>query len=183
MKTSPSTTKSTTTARTPPVPKAARGATAGSPAQPRAADRDAIAVLRADHRKVATLFADYEKADSAKARKAIVSEICTELTVHTQIEEEIFYPAFRAVSKDKLLVPEATVEHTTIKDLIALVDGVEPDGELYNARVMVMGEYVTHHVKEEQNEMFPKARASSMDMMEVGDRMVARKAELLAARG
>lgn len=183
MKNSPDTAKSTNTVRTAPSSKAAKGAVARTPAQPRAADRDAIAVLRADHRKVAMLFADFEKADSGKTRKAIVAQICTELTVHTQIEEEIFYPAFRAAIKDKLLVPEATVEHTTIKDLIAKVEGMEPDGELYNARVMVMGEYVTHHVKEEQNEMFPKARASSMDLMEIGDRMVARKAELLAARG
>jgi iron-sulfur cluster repair protein YtfE (RIC family) len=132
---------------------------------------------------VAALFADFEKAGSSKKRKEIVAEICTELTVHIQVEEEIFYPAFKAALKDRLLVPEGTVEHGSIKDLIAQVEGVEPDGELYEARVMVMGEYVSHHVKEEQNEMFPKARASSMDLLEIGDRMVARKAELLAARG
>jgi hemerythrin superfamily protein len=148
-----------------------------------AAAADAIALLKADHATVSGLFADYEKAGSTKTKKALVAEICTELSVHAQIEEEIFYPAVKAALKDKLLVPEATVEHSSVKDLIAQIEGVEPDGEVFDAKVKVLSEYVKHHVKEEQNEMFPKVKASSVNLAELGTRMAARKADLLAARG
>lgn len=148
-----------------------------------AAAKDAIALLKADHSAVSGLFADFEKTTSARKKKAIVTEICNELSAHAQIEEEIFYPAVKAALKDKLLVPEATVEHASVKDLIAQIEGVEPDGEIYDAKVKVLSEYVKHHVKEEQNEMFPKAKATSLDMKELGGRMAARKADLLAALG
>ena len=144
------------------------------------ASKDAIALLKADHKAVSQLFADYEKIRSALHKKALVAEICTALSVHAQIEEEIFYPAVKAALKDKLLVPEATVEHDGVKDLIAQLEDVEPDGEMYDAKVKVLSEYVKHHVKEEQNEMFPKAKASSLDMVELGARMAARKDALLA---
>jgi len=144
--------------------------------------KDAIALLKADHKAVSSLFADYEETDSGKQKKLIVTEICNELTVHTQIEEEIFYPAIRAALKDKLLLPEAKVEHAGIKDLITQLEGVEPDGVAYDAKVKVLSEYVEHHVKEEQTEMFPKVKASSLDLVELGARMAARKADLLAAR-
>ena len=144
------------------------------------ASKDAIALLKADHEAVSHLFAEYEKTRSAANKKALVAEICTALGVHAQIEEEIFYPAVKAALKDKLLVPEATVEHAGVKDLIAQLEGVEPDGEMYDAKVKVLSEYVKHHVKEEQGEMFPKAKASSLDMVELGARMAARKDELLA---
>ena len=143
------------------------------------APKDAIALLKADHEAVSQLFAEYEKTRLSSNKKALVAEICTALSVHTQIEEEIFYPAFKAALKDKLLVPEATVEHTGVKDLIAQLEGIEPDGEMYDAKVKVLSEYVKHHVKEEQNEMFPKAKASSLDMLDLGARMAARKDELL----
>jgi hemerythrin superfamily protein len=142
--------------------------------------KDAIALLKADHEAVRQLFDDYEKTHSVANKKALVAEICTALTVHAQIEEEIFYPALKSALKDKLLVPEATVEHASVKDLIAQVMGVDPDGEMYDARVKVLSEYVKHHVKEEQKEMFPKAKASSLDMVELGARMSARKNDLLA---
>ena len=144
--------------------------------------KDATALLRADHAAVNALFADYEKTRSDAKKKALVAEICTALSVHAQIEEEIFYPAVKAALKDKLLVPEATVEHGGIKDLIAQLEGVEPDGEMYDAKVKVLSEHVKHHVKEEQNDMFPKVKASSLDVFELGARMAARKADLLAAR-
>ena len=112
-------------------------------------------------------------------KKALVAEICTALGLHAQIEEEIFYPAVKAALKDKLLVPEATVEHATVKDLLAQIEGVEPDGEMYDAKVKVLSEYVKHHVKEEQNEMFPKVRATSLDLAELGARMASRKEELM----
>ena len=160
----------TTTTKTSPTPKAA-------------APKDAIELLRADHKAVSGLFADYEKTRSAAKKKELVAEICTELTVHTQIEEEIFYPAVKAALKDKLLVPEGTIEHGGIKDLIAQLEGTEPDGEMYDAKVKVLSEYVEHHVKEEQTDMFPKAKTTSLDLVELGARMAARKVDLLAARG
>lgn len=141
---------------------------------------DAIALLKADHAAVSQLFAGYDKSRASAKKKSLVAEICAALSVHAQIEEEIFYPAFKAALKDKLLVPEATVEHASVKALIAQLDGVEPDGELYDAKVKVLSEYVQHHVKEEQTEMFPKAKASSLDLADLGTRMAARKAELLA---
>ncbi|MDY0747571.1 hemerythrin domain-containing protein [Paucibacter sp. R3-3] len=159
-------------------------ATASKKTSPRTPKpQDAIALLKADHKKVSGLFEEFQSSRSAAKKKKLVDQICMELTVHTEIEEEIFYPAVKAALKDKELVPEANVEHASIKDLIAQVKGVEPDGEMYNARVKVMSEFVKHHVKEEQNEMFPKAKKTTLDMLELGARMAARKAELLAAGG
>jgi hemerythrin superfamily protein len=149
----------------------------------RSAAKDAIALLKADHATVSGLFADYQKSRSAAKKKALVAEICTELSVHAQIEEEIFYPDVKAVLRDKQLVPEATVEHAGVKDLIAQIEDSAPGDEMFDAKVKVLSEYVKHHVKEEHNEMFPKVRASSLDLVELGARMAQRKAELLAARG
>ena len=146
----------------------------------KAAPKDAIALLKADHEAVSQLFDEYEKTRSVTNKRALVSEICIALTVHAQIEEEIFYPAVKSALKDKLLVPEATVEHGGVKHLIAQLEGAEPDGEMYDAKVKVLSEYVKHHVKEEQNEMFPKAKASSLDMVDLGIRLAARKEDLLA---
>ena len=145
--------------------------------------KDAIGLLKADHEAVSQLFAEYETTRSVANKKALVAEICTALSVHAQIEEEIFYPAFKAALKDKLLVPEANVEHAGVKGLIAQLEGVEPDGEMYDAKVKVLSEYVKHHVKEEQAEMFVKAKASSLDLVELGARMAARKQEVLAQKG
>ena len=145
------------------------------------AAKDAIAMLKADHQAVSSLFGEYEKTRSPARKKSLVAEICTMLSVHAQIEEEIFYPAVKAALKDKLLVPEATVEHAGVKDLIAQLEGAEPDGEMYDAKVKVLSEYVKHHVKEEQNEMFPKVADSSIDLVELGAAMAARKKALLAA--
>ena len=142
---------------------------------------DAIALLRADHKAVSELFEQFESTRSATKKKAIVAKICQELTVHAQIEEEIFYPAIKQALKDKELVPEAQVEHDSVKSLIAQVEGAEPDGEMYDAKVKVMAEYVKHHVKEEQNEMFVKAKASKANMAELGARMMERKQELMGS--
>ena len=156
--------------------------TPSKPKTPRT-PKDAIALLKADHAKVGALFAEYEHTRSPTKKKELVAEICSELSVHAQIEEEIFYPDVKAALKDKALVPEATVEHASVKDLIAQVEGIDPDGEMYDAKVKVLGEYVKHHVKEEQNEMFPQVRASSLDLVALGARMAERKSELLALRG
>ena len=142
--------------------------------------KDAIALLKADHEAVSELFAEYEKTRSIAKKKALVAEICTALSVHAQVEEEIFYPAVKAALKDKVLVPEANVEHAGVKDLINQLEGVEPDGEMYDAKVKVLSEYVKHHVKEEQNEMFPKAKASSLDLVGLGAQIDQRKQALLS---
>lgn len=153
-----------------------------SPAR-KAAPQDAIALLRADHKVVSDLFEQFEKTRSDTRKAAIVAKICKELTVHTEIEEEIFYPAVKAALKDHELIPEANVEHASVKDLIAQVEGKTPDGEMYDARVKVMGEFVKHHVKEEHTEMFPKAKKTKIDMVALGQQMAARKQELMSARG
>ena len=142
--------------------------------------QDAIALLRADHKKVSALYEQYENTRSAAKKKALVATICLELSVHAKVEEEIFYPAVKAALKDKELIPEAQVEHASLKELIAQVRDKEPDGEMFDAKIKVMSEYTKHHVKEEQNEMFPKAKATRLDMNELGARIAARKEELMA---
>jgi hemerythrin superfamily protein len=144
---------------------------------------DAIALLKADHDKVSALFAAYEKAETKQRKKSLVDEICTELSVHAQIEEEIFYPAVKAVLNDPLVVVEGAVEHLGIKNLIEQLEGSEPGDDVYDAKVKVLSEYVEHHVEEEQTEMFPEAKkAATLDLVELGDRMAARKADLMSIR-
>lgn len=142
--------------------------------------QNATELLIADHKHVSALFTELEKAPSIAEKKRIVSKICTELTVHGQIEEEIFYPAVKLALKDKELIPEARVEHATLKTLVDQVRGIEPDGEIFDAKIEVMHEYVKHHVKEEQEKMFPKATATNLNMMELGTKLSERKAQLLS---
>ena len=144
---------------------------------------DATRLLRADHRTVNDLFEQYESTRSTARKKKLVEQVCAELTVHAQIEEEIFYPAVKQALKDKELIPEATVEHATVKHLIAQIEGIEPDGEMYDAKVKVLSEYVKHHVKEEEGEMFKKAKATKLDLVALGEQMAARKQELLGLKG
>lgn len=157
-------------------------ATKKSTAKTSAKSVDAIKLLRDDHKRVTALFEEYEAARSTKKKKELVGKICTELTVHAQIEEEIFYPSVKKALKDKELVPEAKVEHDTLRSLIAQVEGNEPDGEMFDAKIQVMSEYVKHHVKEEQNEMFTKAKKTSLDMKKLGAQLAERKQELLSAQ-
>ncbi|SHN34158.1 hemerythrin domain-containing protein [Rhizobacter sp. OV335] len=145
---------------------------------------DAIKLLRADHAEVKKLFAEYDKLAKAEAdaseREALALDICAKLTVHAQIEEEIFYPACRDVLQDQDdLLDEATVEHASAKDLIAQLQSSSPDDDMYDAKVKVLGEYIDHHVKEEQNELFPKVRPK-LDRKELGEQLQARKDALLA---
>ena len=151
---------------------------------------DAIALLKADHKAVKELFQAYQKAGEGKARKAdIAARICEELTIHAKIEEEIFYPAGREAAgddeDDRDMLNEAEVEHSGIKRLVgeikAALDGGEPD-DMTDAKVKVLCEYVTHHVKEEETELFPDLRKTDMDMKEVGARLDARKKELKAQK-
>ena len=143
---------------------------------------DAIALLKADHRKVEALFAKFEKTKDMRAKKALATEICTELTVHTILEEEIFYPACKDVTEDDLRL-EAYVEHDGAKVLIAELEASDPDDEFYDAKMTVLSEQIKHHVKEEEKPgkgMFAQARKAELDLDALGETLAARKEELLA---
>lgn len=145
--------------------------------------QEAIAMLTEEHREVSDMFEQFEQlGDRAKVAKAkLVEKICTALIVHTAIEEEIFYPAVREALKDgEDMVDEAVVEHASAKDLIRQLQEMNPDEDLYDAKVKVLGEQIDHHVEEEEKEMFPKARKSGLDLNELGAEMAQRKQELLA---
>jgi hypothetical protein len=143
---------------------------------------DAIAILKDDHKNVKKLFKDFDKmkdkAEDAE-KEALVKRICTELTVHTQIEEEIFYPAARKAIDDQDLLDEAAVEHASAKDLIRQLQSMAVSDPLYDAKVTVLGEYVDHHVQEEQDEMFKKAKKAKMDMEKLGKKLATRKRALM----
>ena len=147
---------------------------------------DACSLLDADHRAVKKLFNQYDELagskakSSVEARRQLAMQICMELTVHAQIEEEIFYPAVRGAIKEQDLLDEATVEHASAKDLIAQIQEATEMDDMFDAKVKVLGEYIDHHVKEERNEMFPKARASKLDLVAMRDELQARKEELMA---
>lgn len=133
---------------------------------------DAITLLTEDHKKVKKLFKEFEtlkKDKSQKSKKSsLVKEICMELTVHAQVEEEVFYPAVRRAIKDSDLMDEAEVEHAGAKVLIAQLETMSPDEDLYDAKVKVLSEYIDHHVKEEEKEMFPEVKKTKMDMVKLG---------------
>jgi hemerythrin-like domain-containing protein len=151
-------------------------------ARARSGREDAIKLLKADHKEVADMVEKFENGRLSKDKKAATAkQICMALTVHAQIEEEIFYPAAReAVRSGEDLLDEAEVEHGSIKELVAAIENASPDDdELFEARVKVLGEYVKHHVKEEETQLFPKLRKSDMDLDEVGMQLSARKEELM----
>jgi len=144
---------------------------------------DAIVLLREDHKRVSAMFAQYQKlmkTDGTAGKQELAARICAELVVHTTIEEEIFYPAAREAlaAKGEDLLDEAEVEHASAKELIGQIESSSPGDDLYDAKVTVLGEYIKHHVKEEQEELFPKCRKAGMDLRALGAQMAARKAEL-----
>ena len=140
--------------------------------------QDAIELLKADHRDVEKLFEQFEQTQDENQKVAIAEHICLTLKVHTQIEEEIFYPALRDKIAEKD-VDEALVEHQAAKDLIAEIEDVGEVDDMYEARVHVLGEQISHHVKEEEEELFPEAQKAGVDTAGLGPRMAERKAELL----
>lgn len=144
---------------------------------------DAVALLEADHRAVEKLFAQFEKARDTDRKKLLADKICLELTIHAQIEEEIFYPTSREYLEDDDIVDEAVVEHAAAKELIAEIETMQPGEELYDAKVTVLQEQIEHHVKEEESEYFPKLRKTDMDMKAVGAMLKARKEELMGQMG
>lgn len=145
---------------------------------------DAVDLLEADHRALNLLFSDYRALAASDApgsrRKALAEQICVELTLHTRLEEELFYPPVRQAIRDDDLMDEADVEHASAKDLIAQILAMRPDDELYDAKVTVLGEYIDHHIQEEQNQMFPKARKCGLDLAGIGEALRSRRRELQA---
>jgi hypothetical protein len=146
----------------------------------KSAGKDAIALLKADHRQVEQWFAQFEKARDDDRKQDLAAKICGALTVHATIEEEIFYPAFIEATEDEDLHHEAIVEHDGAKKLIAAIEASGPDDDYFDAKVKVLSEMIKHHVKEEEQPggMFAEARKSDMDLAALGEQLAARKAEL-----
>ena len=155
-----------------------------APAGGRGASNDATALLQRDHADVRKLFDEYDKLAEAEAdgeeRQALAEQICTMLTVHSTIEEELFYPAAREAEVESDLLDEAEVEHAAAKDLIAQIQSMSPEEELFDAKVKVLGEYIEHHVREEEGELFPRCRKAKMDLAGLGEALAERKSELMA---
>ncbi|MDB5889202.1 MAG: hypothetical protein JWP47_33 [Polaromonas sp.] len=149
------------------------------------AGKDAVDLLDADHKAVKKMFKDFEELTQSRSKSAaskkreLADQICSELTVHATIEEEIFYPAARGAIKDNPLINEATVEHASAKDLIAQIKAMDVGDEMFDAKVTVLGEYIDHHVKEERTEMFPKVRKTKLDLVAMREQLETRKQELM----
>jgi hemerythrin superfamily protein len=144
---------------------------------------DAVTLLIADHREVTQLFESYDALVDAGAgteeKEALAEQICSMLTVHATLEEELFYPAAREVVEEQDLLDEAEVEHAGAKDLIAQIQDMQPEEDLFDAKVKVLGESIAHHVKEEEEELFPKVGQSKMDLQALGAEMLVRKHQLM----
>ena len=148
----------------------------------RGSKNDAIKLLVADHAKVKKMFKEFEKLckkNDDEGKEELATEICKELSIHAQLEEEIFYPAAREAIDDEDLMNEAMVEHASAKDLIAQIQSINVSDPIYVALVTVLGEYVNHHIAEEQNEIFPRAQKSKMDLEEIGSEIAERKRVLM----
>ena len=145
----------------------------------------ALELLISDHRKVARLFDRYEeeKDGDEETKQRLCERICNELKVHAQVEEELFYPWAREQLDEGELIEEALVEHQSAKDLIAQIEGAGQMDESLDAKVKVLGEYIKHHVNEEENEMFPKLRGETEALDELGQELASRKAELMEEMG
>lgn len=150
--------------------------------KPKRKSLNAIQLLKEDHEYVKKAFRAFEKMDHEdhEAMKGLVTQVCEALKVHTRVEEELFYPAARKALGDEDLMNEAEIEHDSAKTLIRRLERMKPDDPKYVATFKVLGEYVKHHVKEEESEMFPKARRKRMNLQRLGDRLMARKIQLAA---
>lgn len=144
------------------------------------AKMNAVELLKADHRKVEDLFEQYKKARGRKAE--IAKQICFELTVHTMLEEELFYPACREAGVDEGKLDEGIVEHDAGKMMMAEIEKGGPDEDFYDAKVKVLSEEIEHHVKEEEEKggIFAQAKSKGVDLEALGEQMAARKEEILA---
>ncbi len=144
---------------------------------------DAVALLKADHRRIEELFAEFEVATGDGKKQSLAMQICMELTIHTMIEEDVFYPACEGVVEEALL-NEAYVEHDGAKVLIAEIEWGDPDDEFYDAKVKVLSEQIEHHIHEEEQRvegMFAQARKAGVDMDALGEKMATEKQQLAAA--
>jgi hemerythrin-like domain-containing protein len=145
---------------------------------------NAIQLLKEDHDFVKKAFRAFEKMDHEDhdAMKGLVTQVCEALKVHTKVEEELFYPVARKAIRDEDLMNEAEVEHDSAKALIRQLERMKPDDPKYVATFTVLGEYVKHHVKEEESEMFPKARRARVNLKALGDKLMGRKIRLASAK-
>jgi hemerythrin superfamily protein len=144
---------------------------------------EAIAMLIEDHQKVQKLFKQFEKAESQQQKSDIAEQACNELTVHAELEEQVFYPAVREAIDETDLLDEAEVEHNVAKELIEKLKGMDSADEEYAATFTVLGEYVNHHITEEQDELFPKVKKAGLDMEALAAEMAEKKQELMAQMG
>lgn len=154
--------------------------------QDKATAQDALELLKDDHKNVKKLFKEFDKLkeeSDTDQKKELVATICDELLLHAQLEEEIFYPVVRDAIDDDDLLDEAEVEHAAAKDLIEQLLSMEPDDELYDAKVTVLSEEIDHHVEEEEGEMFKKIRKAKLDTDALGQQMEQRKLELMEEMG
>jgi hemerythrin superfamily protein len=151
---------------------------ASSRSRPRNKTQDAITLLKGDHAKVKKMFAEFAKLNDSKLNGELARQICSELTVHSTIEEELFYPVARQVLSDGALLDEAEVEHASAKELISQIESSSPDSDKWEAKVTVLGEYVEHHVAEEHKDIFPKMQRSTADLKGLGKALIERKAQL-----
>ena len=149
----------------------------------RTTDLDAIKLLKDDHREVEGWFEDFEDTNSASKKQKLANQICLALRVHTQIEEEVFYPACREAGIEEDMMDEADVEHDGAKKLIEEIEAGRPGDDHWDAKVKVLSEMIKHHVKEEEQRdgMFAKAKKADLDLKELGAEMKARKDELMKA--
>ena len=138
---------------------------------------DAISLLIKDHKDVKAMFEQFEGLTdrSKSSKKKLADQICHALILHTQVEEEIFYPAVRMAIKDEDMMDEALVEHAAAKELIAQIMEMDAGEDLFDAKVKVLSEQIEHHVHEEEDEMFPKVRKTNLDLRTLGEEMAARK--------
>lgn len=143
--------------------------------------QDAVALLKADHREVEKMFAQFEATKSAARKQKLAAQICTALKTHTEIEEEIFYPACRDAGIAQDMMDEADIEHDAAKKLIAEIEASKPGDDHYDARLHVLSEMIAHHVHEEEQRdgMFARARKADLDLDALGEALAARKAELM----
>jgi hemerythrin-like domain-containing protein len=141
----------------------------------------ALDMLKEDHDKVKKAFKEFEKLDreDTETMQQLVQTVCEELKVHAALEEEIFYPAVREAIDDEDIMNEAQVEHETAKMLIEQLENMGPEDPNYQATFTVLGEYVKHHIKEEEDEMFAEAKKTDLDLEDLGARMRERKTELM----
>jgi len=148
----------------------------------RSKPQDAIKLLTADHDEVEALFKQFQKLRNGARKGDLIQKICTALTVHAEIEEEIFYPAVREAldQKDEQMMDEAAIEHQSIKSLVEEIQDAGENDEMLRAKMKVLCEYVMHHVKEEKSQIFPKAKKSGVDLEELGVELMERKTELMA---